>query len=131
MTMSYLRVASLGLLLLLGGCCRLMPCHPGTYIVGVVADGVSSQPISGASVGLYHYKADSASSGCFALGGADALPFEFSVSAPGYEPIVVKAVPGSYQATVTLIPEGSSGDSTSTVREISQERYAELSRSCP
>jgi hypothetical protein len=116
---------------LLGGCCYFAPCHPATYIAGKVTDAVSHRPISNATVRLYHYEVRTALSGCFALGGADALPFEFGVSAPGYKPIVVKAVPGPYRATVTLIPEGNTGDSNSEAREISQERYAEFSRSCP
>lgn len=129
--MSRLRVTSLGLLLLLGGCCRFMPCHPGTYITGVVMDGASKQSVPNASVRLYHYETHSETSGCFALGGADARPFEFGVSAPGYKPVVVEGTPGSYQATVTLMPAGSSGNSTSITTDISRERYAELSRSCP
>ena len=116
--------------MLLGGCCTFMPCHPGTYIAGGVTDGVTNRIIPGASVRLYHYEAQSASSGCFALGGPDALPFEFGVSSPGYVPAVVKAVPGSYQATVTLIPVGAAGKSTSTLREISRARYVQLSRDC-
>lgn len=129
--MSHLRIAWLSVPLLLGGCCNFTPCHPGTYIAGVVTDGVSSQAIPNASIRLYHYETHSASSGCFALGGPDALPFEFGVSAPGYKPSTVKAIPGSYQATVTLMPVDSSGSSTSTTRDISRERYDELSRSCP
>jgi len=93
-------------------------------------DGVSGQPIPNASVRLYHYETRSAPSGCFALGGPDALPFEFGVSAPGYVPIVIKAVPGAYQASVTLIPLGTPGGSTSPVRKISRDRYTELSQSC-
>ena len=92
---------------------------------------MSRQAIPNATVRLYHYDTHTAPSGCFAVGGADALPFEFGVSAPGYEPVVVEAVPGSYQATVTLVPEGGAGKSNSEVREISKDRYAELSRSCP
>jgi len=99
-------------------------------MVGTVEDGVSKQPIPNASVRLYHYEARTFESGCFALGGADALPFEFGVSAPGYKPLVVEAVPGSYQATVTLMPESAAGQSASKVIEISQERYVELSGGC-
>lgn len=107
-----------------------MPCHPATYIAGTVTDATSHQPISNALVRLYFYKARSAPSGCFALGGADALPFEFGVSSPGYKSIVIRAVPGTYWATVALVPEGSAGASTSALRELSQERYAELSGGC-
>ena len=131
MTISHLKVAWLSLPLLLGGCCNFLPCHPGTYIAGDVMDGVSNQAIPDATVRLYHYETHSTASGCFALGGPDALPFEFGVSAAGYMPVVVKAIPGSYQATATLMPVGSSGNSTSTVRAISRDRYAELSRGCP
>jgi hypothetical protein len=129
--MPQLRFAWLSLPLLLGGCCYFTPCHPGTYIAGAVTDSVSSQAIPNASIRLYHYETHSVASGCFALGGPDARPFEFGISAPGYKPVVVEATPGSYQATVTLAPVGSSGNSTSTIREISRERYAELSRGCP
>ena len=107
-----------------------MPCHPATYIAGTVTDAVSHRPIPNAVVRLYFYEASTANSGCFALGGTDALPFEFGVSAPGYKSIVAEAVPGSYLATVTLVPEGGAGASSSESRELTQERYAELSRSC-
>ena len=100
-------------------------------MAGTVTDAVSHQPVPNAAVRLYHYETSTAQSGCFSLGGADALPFEFGVSAPGYKPMVAEAVPGSYHATVTLVPEGSSGQSSSKVSEISRDRYAELSRSCP
>jgi hypothetical protein len=116
--------------LFLSGCCYFTPCHRATYIAGTVTDAISHRPISNAVVRLYHFEARTSPSGCFALGGADALPFEFGVSAPGYKSIVVGAVPGSYWATVTLVPEGSAGASTSEPRELSQERYAELSRNC-
>jgi hypothetical protein len=125
------KISLLSASLFLGGCCYFAPCHPGTYITGTVTDAVSHQAISNATVRLYHYETRTAPSGCFTLGGADALPFEFGVSAPGYEPVVVEAVPGSYQATVTLVPVGGTGKSSSEVREISKDRYTELSRSCP
>ena len=117
--------------LLLGGCCYFAPCHRGTYISGTVTDAFSNQPIQDAAIRLYYYDTQSKPSGCFALGGPDALPFEFGVTAPGYKPLVIKAVPGSYRSTVTLVPSGSSGSSTASNREISREQYAELSRSCP
>jgi hypothetical protein len=116
--------------LFLSACCYFMPCHPGTYIAGTVRDAVSHRPISNAVVRLYFYEARTPDSGCFALGGPDALPFEFAVSAPGYKSMAVKAVPGSYWATVTLVPEGSAGASNSELREVSRERYAGFSRSC-
>ena len=131
MTTSYFRTGLLVLPLLLGGCCSFAPCHSGTYIAGVVTDSVSHQAIPKASVRLYYYEAHTSPSGCFALGGPDALPFEFGVSAPGYMPVVDKAVPGSYQVTVALTPEGMAGASTSTHSEISRERYSELLRECP
>lgn len=99
-------------------------------MVGTVTDAVSQRPIPNAVVRLYFYETRTARSGCFALGGADALPFEFGVSAPGYKPTVAKAVPGSYWATVTLVPEDSAGASNSESRELTQERYAELSSGC-
>jgi hypothetical protein len=120
----------IGASLLLGGCCYFLPCHPATYTAGFVIDGVSKQAIPKATVRLYYYETHTAPSGCFALGGADALPFEFGVSAPGYKPVVVKAVPGFYRATVTLMPEGSGGESVSEFSEISRDRYTKLSRGC-
>lgn len=131
MKSSLSRISLLSAPFFLSGCCYFVPCHPGTYIAGTVTDAVSHRPISNAAVRLYRYKVHTALSGCFALGGPDALPFEFGVSAPGYKPIVVKAVPGSYRTTVTLIPERSTGESNSEAREISRERYAEISGSCP
>lgn len=107
-----------------------MPCHPATYIAGTVTDGVSHQPIADAAVRLYFHEVRTAHSGCFALGGADGLPFEFSVSATGYKSIVVKAIPGSFWATVTLVPESSAGASSWEPHELSQSRYAESSKSC-
>ena len=92
---------------------------------------VSKQAISKANVRLYYYEVHTAPSGCFALGGADALPFEFSVSAQGYKPLVIKAVPGFYQATVKLMPEGSEGESVSEFSKISRNQYTELSHDCP
>jgi hypothetical protein len=115
---------------LLGGCCYFAPCHFGTHMAGTVTDAESHRPIPGAAVRLYHYEARTAQSGCFALGGADALPFEFGVSAPGYRPVVMKAVPGVYSATVALAPEHGIGASHVETSEISRERYGELSRSC-
>jgi hypothetical protein len=124
------RISLLVALLFLGGCCYFVPCHPATYIAGTVTDAVSHRPIANADVRLYFYDARTAHSGCFALGGADALPFEFGVSAPGYKSAVVKAIPGSYWATVTLMPENGVGKSNSEAREISPEKYAEFSRNC-
>lgn len=117
--------------LLLGGCCYFGTCHQATYTTGVVIDGVSNQAIPEATVRLYYYETLTASSGCFSLGGADALPLEFSVSAPGYKSLVVKAVPGFYRATITLFPEGSGDDSVYEFNEISHDQYTELSRGCP
>jgi len=114
-----------GLLLLLVGC------HPGGYVAGIVTDSESGQPIPRASVRLYYYEARSSAVGCFALGGADALPFQFGVSAPGYKPLVVDAKPGRYEVAVKLAPEGTAGDSKLTSRKISKEKYQGLSRSCP
>jgi hypothetical protein len=116
--------------LALSGCCYFMPCHPATYIAGTVTDAVSHQPVSNAAVRLYGYKARTTPSGCFALGGADALPFEFGVSAPGYKPTIIKAVPGWYWATVELVPEDRPGASKSGRDELSQDRYNELSSKC-
>jgi hypothetical protein len=117
--------------LLLSGCCYFAPCHPATYTAGMVIDSVSKQAIPKATVRLYYYETHTGPSGCFAIGGADALPFEFSVSARGYKPLVVKAVPGFYRATVSLMPEGSGDESVSESEEISHDRYIELSSGCP
>lgn len=125
-----LKSASLFFPLLLGGCCYLMPCHRSTYLVGTVRDGVTSQPVTSASIRLYHYETRSASTGCFAVGGPDGLPFEFGVSAPGYRPLVIEATPGSYDVAVKLMPLNSAVESASTAREITREQYTELSRSC-
>jgi hypothetical protein len=84
-----------------------------------------------ATVRLYYYETLTAPSGCFSLGGPDSRPFEFSVSAPGYKSLVVKAVRGFYRASVTLIPDGSDGESVSEFNEISRDRYTELSQVCP
>lgn len=108
-----------------------MPCHPGTYVAGFVTDSASGQAIPDAAVRLYHYQATTAASGCFALGGPDALPFEFGVSAPGYKPLVAKAVPGAYQATVSLSPLSAASSSSSTTVKVSREGYDQLSRGCP
>ena len=116
--------------LLLAGCCQFSPCHYGTRIAGTVTDALTARPLPDAQVRLYYYATRTAPSGCFALGGADALPFEFGVSAPGYQPLVMKAVPGVYEAVVKLVPEGSAGSSRSEVTEISRERYTELAGNC-
>tara|TARA_B100000614_G_scaffold196189_1_gene177475 strand:+ start:46 stop:438 length:393 start_codon:yes stop_codon:yes gene_type:complete len=115
--------------LLLSGCCYFVPCHPATYITGVVIDGVSNQAIPEAAVRLYYYQTHTTSMGCFSIGGADAPPFEFGVSAPGYKPVVVKAVRGFYRAKVVLMPESSVGESTSNFIEISHNQFTELSQS--
>lgn len=122
--------AWLGFPLLLNGCCYFTPCHPGTYVAGAVTDGASKQVIANASVLLYYYETQTSASGCFSVGGPDALPFEFRVSAPGYKPVKIEAIPGSYQATIVLIPEGSPGDSISKLREVSGEEYTTLSQTC-
>ena len=116
--------------LFLGGCCAFVPCHPATCIAGTVTDALSDQPISNAVVRLYFYKARTADSGCFSLGGADALPFEFGVSAPGYQSVIKKAVRGTYWATVRLVPEGGAGNSNATLRDIPQAKYVTLSADC-
>lgn len=122
--------AWLGFPLLLSGCCYFTPCHPGTYVAGTVTDGTSNQGIADASVLLYHYETQTSASGCFSFGGPDALPFEFRVSANGYKPVKIEAIPGSYQATIVLIPEDTPGDSYSKLREVSREEYAALSQVC-
>lgn len=116
---------------LLGGCCSLFPCHPSTYIVGTVRDAVSDGVVPGATIRLYHYETRSSMSGCFSLGGADALPFEFAVTAPGYEPLLVEAEPGFFRAVVALVPVGAEGESEAKLDDISRKRYDELARSCP
>ena len=95
-----------------------------------MTDSVSQRPVANAAVRLYLYKTRSADPGCFVLGGADAMPFEFGVEAPGYKPVVIKAVPGWLEATVSLVPDRTAGQSSIATRAISQERYAELSRQC-
>ena len=116
--------------LFLGGCCAFIPCHYSDHMAGTVTDAVSRRPVPDAAVRLYYYQARTAPSGCFALGGADSLPFEFSVSAPGYKPLVIRPKWGKYLATVTLVPEGSAGESVLITRETSEKHYAEFSRRC-
>jgi hypothetical protein len=118
-------------LLSMSGCCYFVPCHPAGHVSGKVIDAVSRRAISNAAVRLYSYKARSTQSGCFALGGADVSPFEFGVSAPGYKPTTVKAAPGWFVATVELVPEDRPGVSKSEIREVSEDRYTELSGRCP
>ncbi|WP_185814591.1 carboxypeptidase-like regulatory domain-containing protein [Xanthomonas sp. SS] len=129
--MKFRLAAAMDLPAMLAGCCHLVACHPATYIAGTAKDAITDQPIADAIVSLYGYETRSAASGCFQLGGPDALPFEFGVSAPGYKPVVIKPAPGSYEATVRLAPVGTSVTSTVTTNKLSQETYAELSRSCP
>ena len=128
--MKFRLAAAMGLPAMLAGCCHLVACHPATYIAGTAKDAITDQPIADANVSLYGYETRSAASGCFQLGGPDALPFEFGVSAPGYKPVVVKPTPGNYEATVRLAPVGTSVTSTVTTSKLSQEQYAELARSC-
>jgi hypothetical protein len=116
--------------LVLGGCCYFAPCHPAGRIAGDVTDALSHQPIPDATVRLYGYTTRTARSGCFALGGADALPFEFQVSAPGYRPMVIKAVSGFFAASVALVPEAGTAASHAELREVSPERYEELRGRC-
>lgn len=130
MRLSLSKISLLSAQLLLSGCCHFTPCHPGSYITGTVTDAVSHQGIANASVRLYHHATHTAPSGCFALGGADAFPFEFRVAAPGYKPVAVEAVPGSFQAMISLVPEGDAGESKAEAREIAKGQYSELSRSC-
>jgi hypothetical protein len=118
-------------ILTLSGCCSFMPCHRGTYIAGEVTDAVTGRAIPGASVSLYDYEVSSAPSGCFSLGGPDALPFEFRVSASGYKPVVSRAVPGKFQASIRLAPGDNADPSTSNIREISRDQYDKLSSECP
>jgi len=84
-------------------------CQFGTRVAGSVTDAVSHRPISNATVRLYRYETNTAPSGCFSLDGTAAEPSEFSVSAPGYKPVVVNIVPGVYQASVTLVPDCTTG----------------------
>jgi hypothetical protein len=126
LTRIYLLLASLAL----SGCCNFMPCHSGGYVTGTVRDAVSHRPVSNAAVRLYSYKTRTAQIGCFALGGADSLPFELGVSAPGYKSTIVEARPGWYWATVELVPEDRPGTSKSEQRELSQDRYDALSSKC-
>lgn len=130
MTTWLVRISVLTLPLVLTGCCYFFPCHPATYIAGTVTDAVSHQPIADAAVQLYFYETHTMHAGCFALGGADAQPFEFSVSAHGYKPITVRPKPGSYRATVTLRPEQTAGPSNVNFQAISPERYADMSIRC-
>ena len=99
-------------------------------MTGTVTDAVSLRPIANAEVRLYFYRAHAGLTGCFSLGGADALPFEMNVSAPGYKPLLLKPSAGSFQVNVTLIPEGGVGTSSAETRKISYERYLASWRVC-
>jgi hypothetical protein len=114
----------------LSSCCYFIPCHRAGYVTGTVTDAVSHRPVPNAAVHLYWYNARTTQSGCFALGGADAPPFEFGVSAPGYKPTTVKALPGWHRATVELVPEDRLEASKSESRELSQDQYNGLSSRC-
>lgn len=128
--LSLARVSLFLIPLSLSSCCYFVPCHSAGYVTGTVTDAVSRRPVSNAAVRLYWYTARTTQSGCFALGGADALPFEFGVSAAGYKPTIVKAIPGWHRATVELVPEDRPGASTSESRELSRDQYNELSSRC-
>lgn len=93
------------------GCCAFTPCHPATYVTGRITT-LNGDPLYGASVRLYGRASSTDSDGCFRLGGADALPNEFSVEANGYKPIRHKVRPGSFQLQVRLASENNQAEST-------------------
>lgn len=128
--MSVSRWAGLFASLLLGGCCYFGPCDRLTYVAGVVKDAQSDQPIESASVHIDDYVARSKASGCFMLGTVLSRPLELRVTAAGYEPVALKLTPGTYLATVTLMPVDSPTDSSLAISGISRRRYAELERDC-
>lgn len=117
--------------LILGGAFFLSGCQFGTYVVGTVTDLLSHRPITNATVRLFSSKAPVSQAGCFAIDGTTREPLEFGVSAPGYKPVVIKAAPGAYRVTVTLVLESGLGESKVAVHEISRERYHEMARNCP
>lgn len=108
----------------------LAACQFGVHITGSVTDALSQRAIPNATVRLAYYETNTTRSGCFSFDGTYTAPFEVGVSAPGYQSVVVKVVPGAFQATVTLVPDGTAGKSTFESREISEKKYEELSRRC-
>lgn len=105
------------------------PCDRFTSVAGVVKDGLSGQPVSSASVRIDEYETRSKASGCFTIGSVHSGPLQVGVSAASYEPVAIKAPPGTYLATVTLMPVGSSGGSSVTTG-ISRPQYAQFARDC-
>ena len=98
--------------LFLTGCCAFAPCHPGSDVSGRVVSSLGT-PVVGAAISLYSRSTTADASGCFKLGGPDALPFELLVSALGFKTLHVASGRGQYYLTVTLVP--TEGDAQSTV----------------
>ena len=94
----------------LSGCCALAPCHSAAHLTGRIVSA-SGVPISGAVVSLYSGSTTSNASGCFTVGGADALPFKLVVSADGYKPLRVAPRLGHFEVSVVLAPIASGSDS--------------------
>lgn len=92
---------------LIGGCCALVPCHPGSNLIGHVTD-LNGRPIDGAIVTLYNSETVTDTAGCFQFELADALPFELTASAPNYKSIKVERKVGFYQISIQMAPQESS-----------------------
>jgi hypothetical protein len=117
-------------LLTMTGCCHFAPCHPATYVAGTVSDATSGSPIPNADVRLYNYKTRTLSTGCFSLGGADALPFELAVSAPGYKPLLERPQKGFYRLDVILAPEADPRNSVTNSDKVARADYAAAVTKC-
>lgn len=106
------------------------PCDRLTYVAGVVKDAKSAQPIESASVHIDDDGARLKASECFALGTVPSRPLVLRVTAAGYKPVAFKLTPGTYLATVTLMPAGSPVDSSLAISGVSRPHYTELERDC-
>jgi hypothetical protein len=72
----------------------------------------SGEPIEGAAIKLHSMRGTSDARGCFRLSGADALPFELDVAAPGFKTLTAEAKSGIFQVEVVLAPQAAPQPST-------------------
>lgn len=108
---------------LLAGCCAFVPCHPGTWVVGVVTES-NGQVVAGSSVSLYGSRSEVGSGGCFREHRSSAKPLTLSVSAPGFKPVADPARFGFYRLSVTLVRESEAGASKVTWESITEQEFA-------
>src|SRR5262245_46789522 len=110
------------------GCCAFVPCHPAMTVAGRVV-ATSGEPIEGAAIKLHSMQGASDGRGCFRLSGADALPFELDVVAPGFKILKTEAKSGIFQVEVVLAPQD--GPQMSTVKWIKSRKVPpEAVRGC-